>query len=78
MRFRFHRGSLEESLQTVREVQSLDDVRELLVREVGLSLLPEHFKLTCRYYTHDKRIDWQTWIVLNDGLPVGFSDGELK
>jgi len=78
MKFRFHRGSLEESLQTVREVESLDDVRELLIWQVVLSLLPEYFKLTCRYYTYDKRINWQTWVILNDGLPVGFSNGELK
>lgn len=78
MKFRRQRGSLEESMETVQEVQSLEDVRAILHasrKEIGLD--PSIGKLTCKHYSYDARIQWDTWIICEDGAAIGFANGEL-
>lgn len=77
MKFRHHRGSLVESLQTLVDVQNLAELRQHLEQDrddpkwtVG--------KLASRYYCYDARLKWDTWLVTEDGNAIGFSDGELK
>jgi hypothetical protein len=65
VKYRDHRETLVESMKTVREIRSLDEIQS-----TG--------KLTCKYYGYDSRIGWETWIVCENGCGIGFSDGELK
>lgn len=75
MKFREHRGSYEESMATVIEVESLADVERLMAQEIGW-LGP----IVCELYCFDSRNNWNTWIVTleNGGGILGFSNGELK
>ena len=74
MKFRLHRGSLAESLDTVREVKSLQDVQDYVRENDPFPCT----NLRCRYYMYDDRIDWDTWIITSDQGVIGFSNGELK
>lgn len=73
VKFRLHRGSLKDSLETVKEVTSLDEVKEIVKLErftVG--------DLHCKYCGFDERIGWDTWLVLEDNnVPVGFCNAEI-
>jgi hypothetical protein len=74
--FRFHRGSLEDSLSTLTEIKSMEDLRTLINLELnhnfgtlGVDIYMDH---------PDKRIGigWErTFIVTADGKPVGFTNG---
>lgn len=75
-KFRHQRGSLENSLQTTVEVESLNDLKKHLEdyykrpeRPIG--------NLSCHYYGFDSRINWNTWIICEDGDGIGFCDKEL-
>ena len=70
-KFRFHRGSLADSMATVREVNSL---YELIT---ALNDVCEPGKVLIKPYCYDDRIDWDTHIVTIDGRAVGFTDGPL-
>lgn len=72
--YRDHRGSLVESMKTVRHVHSLQDVRTHLESD----WLSEVGEITIIPYGYDKRIEWDTWIVCVDGNAVGMTNGELK
>lgn len=75
MKYRPQRELLEEAMLEVIEVTCLEDVRKFHNwEEFGMSL----GTLTCRYYGYDKRIDWDTWLVCQNGNGLGFANGELK
>lgn len=54
--FREHRGSLEESQSTRREIPSLYALKDVEVR----------------LYSFDKRLNAPTYIAIKDGVPIGF------
>lgn len=74
--FRFHRGGLEESMQTVIEIETFDQ----LVAHITSNYDVPAAKITVSKYIYDDRINWDTYIVnLTMGLdveqsthPVGF------
>lgn len=74
-RFRFHRGTLKESLKTEIEVSSLKDV----AHELDLDIW-DASSLTCSFYGLDKRRDGypQTYVVCGECVgqivPIGFCD----
>lgn len=70
--FRFHRGSLSDSMNTVVPVSGL---YELIAQ---LSKLYEPGKILVRPYGYDKRTGWNTHIVTIDGNAVGFTDGPIE
>lgn len=74
--FRWQRGSLEDSMATVCEVESLQDIRKLMEKE------PLPFggvqKLECKYVCFDARIRWNTWMIVADGKAIGYANAELK
>lgn len=78
-RFRFHKGSLADSLATEIQVDSLQEIM-LEIYEDGW----EAGSLTCEYYGKDDRTDGypDTYIVTGTyrgrRVPVGFSDGPLR
>lgn len=87
-KFRYHRGGLRESMETVIEVFSKQDIVNKLNSDrycLCNDFLPEN--ITIKPYGYDERIDWSTHIVIiNDGTGsdqqgirglVGFTDGPL-
>lgn len=71
--FRFHRGSLEESMATCREVNGLFDLVEILTASgIGPG------KIEIKPYGRDDRIGWDTHMVTVDGNAVGFTNGPLS
>ena len=79
MKFRLHRGGLDESLATTTEVESRDDLIAFLKKDLGLfgiAVSEENFRVA--YYGYDERIGWDTYIVTIEGYGVaGFTDGLL-
>lgn len=82
MKYRDHKGSLDESLQTVIEVNSINEIKDHLnefYNPFGLEVEEIKFKYTCM----DNRIGWNTWYVLQrfEGEKsfsvAGMSDGIL-
>lgn len=67
--FRPNRRYLDEAMAEVREITSLEEVRP--------SYAPLA-KLTLEKYSYDKRINWDTYIALEDGNAFGFTNGPLK
>lgn len=78
-RFRFHRGTLKESLKTEMQVDSLTDIARGLDSDIW-----DTNSLTCEYYGRDNRRDGypQTYIICGECIgqvvPIGFSDELLK
>lgn len=76
IKFRMHRSSLEKSLETAFDVSSLSDLKNKIDEKNLYYTSCEN--LACKYYCYDGRIDWDTWIITENGNAIGFSDGELK
>jgi len=78
--FRFHRGSLDESMETVEEVDSFEDLLLLIAESMDLELV----SLSYKPYGYDHRINWDTQIVMGRfkgfyaAWPVGFLNKEPK
>ena len=72
MLFRFHRGSLEDSMKTVVEVNYLAEIKALL-RSAGYP--PGEVKVYD--YGYDARINWNTYVVTIDRKHVGFVNGRV-
>lgn len=79
MLFREHRGSLSESMDTVVEVHSMQELREHIQKTV-LACFPPSF-LRQGYFQispvkmRDDRIDWDTYTVIMEGVGVlGFTN----
>ena len=70
--FRHHRGSLADSMDTVIEVESIEQLCSIIESVHGSG------KISARYYCFDQRINWQTYIVCHDNGydrgPVGFAN----
>lgn len=80
MKVRQHRGSLEESLKTVKEILP---TKESLADHINLVMdLPVKFgpgSINVVYQGVDSRIGWKSYIITVDGLGVfGYCDEEVK
>jgi len=72
--FRQQRGSLDASMETVKEVKTLDDVWNLIdLKDFGIKK-----DLSIKHYCYDKRINWNTFIISNSKSVIGFSNQNLK
>ncbi len=58
--FRFHRGTLEESMKTVIEIPNQEFLKQHIIKIVDC--IPR--QLIVRPYEYDERIGWDTHIVL--------------
>lgn len=86
-KFRFHRGTLTESLETTIIVESEGGLyANIAIRfgnEVGDVCWPRAGQaaplesMTIKPYGYDPRINWDTYIVCLNGQAVGFLDGPL-
>jgi hypothetical protein len=67
IKFREHRGTLEDSMKTCVDVGSLEEL-ECVVRNIY-----GEGKVTVESYVYDGRIGWDTQLVCMDGSAVGFT-----
>ncbi len=80
MKYRDHRGSLKQSMKTVIEVSSIDDIINHLN---SVSFYKKVVKIKFEYACYDERIGWNTYYVLakykgERGFKVaGMADGKL-
>lgn len=81
--FRQHRGSLDEAMKTVQEVNSLQDIVDICNEpKIGPEILLEDVSI--KYYCEDERINWNTYIVTAESHTknvqfgvLGFTNGPL-
>ena len=76
--YREHRGSLDDSMQTVIEVKSKAELREHILKVDDWA--PLAGKLTIEKYGTkplDERIGWDTHIVMWNKTVMGFTNGPL-
>ena len=73
-------GGLAEAMEQITEYETLDDFVDYITKKL---IMFRHMKIskelfTTEPYGYDARIDWDTWIILYDGKPIAYSNGELK
>jgi hypothetical protein len=82
MKYRPHRGSLDEAMAEAIDVNGLDELIAAMMR--GLENWypkdgrPTRANVTVEPYAYDERIKWNTHIVCVDGNAWGFTDGPLQ
>lgn len=65
MRFRFHKGTLEESLKTVTEVSSLEELKKIISEyHTFTEDIPDVESLRFDKHVFDSRIGWNTYYVV--------------
>lgn len=80
MKFREHKGGLQESIDTEVEFETLEGLRNFLESKWELPL----DSITWVHYGLDERTGWNTYMVVANfegimpRLPVGWSDGVLE
>lgn len=75
-KFRFHRGTLEESLKTEIEMKNKSDLCDLIMKTFQSAYSEE--SLIIQYYGFDNRLNKDIYSVRIYGLGlVGFLDSEL-
>lgn len=70
--FRWHRGSLSDSMETVQEFASYAE----LLRFVQEDMEAWNVSVTTLTFEHsgiDDRIGWDTWLVMHDGHCIGMA-----
>lgn len=77
-KFRFHRGSLADSMVTCIEVGSLYELREHIEEADSWPATEDSLPLHVEPYGRDYRTKWDTYIVKYDGQVIGFTDGPLE
>lgn len=87
MKFRQHRGSLADAMETACEIETLQDLLDLITKELAPYQGPEPILIDETTVTlelisshPDERIGWkQTWMVLLKGYgPFGWTDGSFS
>jgi len=81
IKFRFHRGALADSLETLVQFSNKDELYNYIIQ--WLYSLPgnkviTHDDIAVKYYCYDSRINWDTYLVtIKDWGPVGMTDGPV-
>lgn len=57
--FREHRGLLSDSMDSVKEVSSVEDILNIINSDIEW-----YSDLRLEFYGYDNRIDWNTYIVM--------------
>lgn len=70
--YREHRGSLVDSMRTVKEMSNFSELENYIQNIHGEG------EITVKEYCYDERIKWNTHIVCLDGTPVGFTDSHVE
>lgn len=72
--FRYYMGAFNESMKTIIEVKNMTELKKIISDKYKY----ENISLTCDFYCHDKRNNWDTHIIRIDGDVIGFTNEELK
>lgn len=75
IRFRWHRGGIEESLETTREFPDKNEL-EQYIRDDMEKWGVVDFKITYDYVGYDDRCKCNTWYVCIDGKCIGMAELE--
>jgi hypothetical protein len=80
VKFRFHRGSLEESMANVYEVMNHQELINLINEQWPFKYEPI-LDIEVSHYVYDDRIGWDTYIIIayycGERHVIGFTNGEL-
>ncbi len=71
MKFRYHRGSLTDSLETAITFFILGELKTDICTKHSM-ILREPVDLYMCYYGYDKRVDQKLWLVRIEDYPIGF------
>ena len=74
-KFRFQRGSLADSLKTVVDIKSKEDLYALLKEAYGGIFSIDNIAI--KPHGYDNRIGWNTHIVTINNNAIGYTDGML-
>lgn len=75
--FRFHRGALDESMETCVELGGMAQLCRHIRRAWGFRAFKDS-DVEVKPYGYDKRIDWDTHVVTISGNAIGFTDGPVR
>jgi hypothetical protein len=75
VRFRWHRGLLDDSLATAVKLKNKDEIEKLIKHEYR-KWGETKFKFTYDYIGFDERCGWNTWYVCLNGRCVGMAELE--
>lgn len=81
MKYREHRGSLSDSMKTLKEFKSLEELHRHIQSVWGMDIKVED--ISFNYSCYDKRINWNTYYVClkteysEHPHCIGMSDGIL-
>jgi hypothetical protein len=80
MKIRIHTGGLAESIRTVATIEPTKEAIAQYLRDrwggLGYDIYSENIRV--EPYGFDKRIGWDTYIVLLDGHASAFTNGPLS
>ena len=71
-------GGLDESMSKVTKYLSLTGFILDTCMKDEFTQFTNISKFTTKYQGYDARTDWDTWMILYDGQPIAYSNGELK
>lgn len=75
MLYRQHRGSFNESMETVITVNSLDELVSHLNSDMMFFITKQSIKF--KNIGIDKRNGWKTYMVFTDDMVAGYTNGIL-
>lgn len=81
MLYRPHRGSLSAAMAELATVETRADLIQHMREESNWfpeSERPTEQNTKIEYYCRDDRIGWDTWVVLVNGRPWGFINGNWE
>ncbi len=69
--YRDHKGTLADSMDTVQEMADFAELASYVEKRSGAGVI------TVEPYSYDKRIEWDVYLVCNDGQAVGYTNGPV-
>lgn len=75
-KFRFHRGTLKESLESLYEISNKNELCRIINQQYGITIKVDDIAIS--YYAKDTRINENCYAVtVNDLGIVGFTNADL-
>jgi hypothetical protein len=74
IKFRWHRGSLKESMKTMKTFKNEEKLKEYIIAESKPWMDLEKKDISSIYTCYDHRIKWDTWNILGDGKVLGMAN----
>ena len=77
IKFRWHRGTLKESMKTMETFEDKDALIKYIVKESAWFEKITEKDIQCRYAEHDGRIDWETYIISTHNGVLGMTNKRI-